>query len=163
MAKATSYPMPYGDIYSVGTPYLDKLSNQIYADQKQRELMQMKNAQLFNEEYAKNLAQVRPADVGKMIDAYNTYKQSRINLLKNPNPTPQDQMDLLQKKADIYRVINGSKQKAADEKMIGSLIANDKTGRFQDNAYEILKNGRSLPYDSTMQVPDANGQPQQID
>lgn len=163
MAKATSYPMPYGDIYSAGTPYLDKLSNQIYADQKQRELMQMKNAQLFNEEYTKNLAQVRPGDVGKLVDAYNTYKQSRINLLKNPNPTPQDQMDLLQKKADIYRVINGSKQKAADEKMIGSLIANDKTGRFRDNAYEIVQNGRSLPYDSTMQVPDANGQPQQID
>src|SRR5574337_2155462 len=129
MAKSViSNRFPYGDAFIVGTPYLDQFSNQLYAEQKLREAQQQQESKALDEEFSRNLASIRTPDVGLLSNAYNDFKQTSIALAKKGRVTPEERMDLLQKKANMYKIINGSKEKMAEEKNMGSLLNKDKNG-----------------------------------
>jgi len=100
---------PFGDIYGVSTPYLDKVSDRLYAEQKQREAQQAKEAMALDKEFASNMAGIRDADIPDLVKAYGDWKNSSIALMKKGNITPQEQMELLRKKGAVYGIINPSK------------------------------------------------------
>lgn len=164
MAKSViSNRFPYGDAFIVGTPYLDQFSNQLYAEQKLREAQQQQESKALDEEFSRNLASIRTSDVGLLSNAYNDFKQTSIALSKKGKVTPEERMDLLQKKANMYKIITGSKEKMNEEKNMGNLLNKDKNGEFIDNAYEILKQGMNTPYNQPLILKNSDGTTQQID
>lgn len=100
---------PYGDIYTAGTPALDRLSIQLYQDEKQRQLLRQRQAAQLDDEFAKNMAGVKDVDVPKIAKKYGDWKIHYQQLQRKGAVTPQEQLENLRKKADIYQAINGSK------------------------------------------------------
>jgi hypothetical protein len=74
-------PLPYGDAYLVGTPAIDRMSQQLYAEQKQRELIRQKQGAALDEEFAKNVANVRDVDVPEITKRYGEWKTANQQLI----------------------------------------------------------------------------------
>ena len=153
---------PFGDIYSAATPHLDQLSNQLYVEQKTRESQQQSASNLLDEEFSKNLASVRTADINKVTNAYDNFKQKRMATINKHNVSPQDQMGVLQAKADLYKTIDGSKQKLQQEKFAADKVKKNPND-YVDNAYATIMRGMQTPYDQPLTISGADGKPQQID
>jgi hypothetical protein len=158
---------PYGDAFIIGSPHVDQTTQYLLQEQRQRELQRQKNADAINAEFKGLVSGVRTGDTQKLANLWSDYKNSWIQLQKNPPKNQADylkaQQNLLQKKAAVYNHVTASKEKAVDEKRVGGLIASDKTNQFKDNAYDILKQGMQLPYDQQLEVADDNGQKTKID
>jgi hypothetical protein len=114
---------PFGDIYSIGTPYLDKLSDRIYAEQKQKEMQQQRDAKAVDDEFALNMAGIREADIPELTKAYGNWKMANMALIKKGNATPEEQMNVLRKKAAMYEIINPSKSFKKQEEQYGAGIS----------------------------------------
>lgn len=106
---------PYGDIVYVQTPTIDALSKQLYAEQKQRQMIQYQENKALDEGMRKEFANVRSIDTPEVVGLYNDYKTGKKreyfdkNLRKNPlefNKVQQDNNSKLQR---LYEVINGSR------------------------------------------------------
>lgn len=159
---------PYGNIYEVSTPHIDRATNQLYQEQRQRELYKQQRERALDDEFKTMLPGIRSADVPKLADLWGDYKTSWIDLQKNP---PKDQkqylkkqQELIQKKAAVFQHNAGSLSKKEREKPLPLLLANDKTGRFKDEAYDIITQGLNLPYDAKIKTIDPKtGEPQEID
>ena len=76
------FPIPTGEAFLVKTPYLDKIADRLYAEQKQRELTQQNEAKLLDTEFSKNVSKLRDADIPEYTKKYQDYKNAKINLLK---------------------------------------------------------------------------------
>lgn len=101
----------YGDIYTIPTSAVDGIANRIYQEQKIREQQKLQQDKALDDEFAKNVAGVKSADIPDITSAYNEFKQAHINLQKKGNKaTPQDQMDVMLKKANAFQAINASKE-----------------------------------------------------
>lgn len=137
---------PFGDIFSVQTPYLDQLSNRIYTDQKQKELYKQQQDKALDDEFSRNLTGIRDADIGKLTQAYGDFKQARMATL-NKNVPPEQQLDVLRKKAAIYDVIDKSKTQREHETGLGKQIMTDKKGIFADDAHNTLTKIMQTPVD----------------
>lgn len=151
---------PFGDIFTPNTSATDKLSAQLYAEQKAKEAQDAKDAKELDDEFAKNMANIRDADVGDLSKAYGNYKMASQRLYKNPNATPQDQMDVLKKKADLYSIIARSKKEKADEETAGKdLIKNP--NNFLEGANNFLMERRNTPLSNFKQqgIDKATGKP----
>lgn len=107
--------LPWGDAFIVQTPTLDALGKQLYAEQKQREMIQYQENKALDEGMRKEFANVRSIDTPEVVGLYNDYKTGKKreyfdkNLRKNPlefNRVQQDNNSKLQK---LYEVINGSR------------------------------------------------------
>lgn len=144
MANSIRSSAPFGNIYQVGTPYLDQLSNQLYAEQRQRQLEQQKQNAALDEQFSNNLANVRTADIGDLTKAYNDWKQARISTMNQHRLTPEQQLGVLQKKANLYKLINGSKQQLGVESDIRKGLAS-KPDSYEDNAHQILGQSMQTP------------------
>lgn len=128
---------PYGSIFSFKTPYLDKASDRLYAEQRQREQMRQQQQRVLDDEFAKNMANVKDIDVPEIAKKYGDWKLHYQQLQKNGSVSPEQQLENLRKKADIYRAINESKaQKERDEndrKLLGTHPEN-----LVDEANDVL-------------------------
>jgi len=110
---AHPYPSnrPWGDIYTIPTSAIDNIANRLIRDQQQRELQKRQEDKALDDEFGKNVAGVKSADIPDITKAYNDYKQAHIALQKKgAKATPQDQMDLMLKKQAAFSQIAASKE-----------------------------------------------------
>lgn len=152
----------FGDIYTVQTPALDKLSNQLYYEQRQREAQQARNQQLLDAEFAKNLSGIRDVDIADLTKAYSNFKLANQSLMRQKGGgTPDQQLDLLRKKAQVYDIINASKNAREEEKEYRKGLQSH-PDRYDDNAHDYLLERISTPIGSlglSSKYKDANGNP----
>ncbi len=137
--------MPYGDAFIVNTPAIDRASNLIYTEQKQREANQALQNQKLDDEFGKNLTNIRDKDVPDLTKKYTDYKSAWIKLQQNKNPTAEDQLDLLRKKVDVSSFANLSQnQRKKDEEDAKGMIANP--DKYEDGAHDKLIKSINTPY-----------------
>lgn len=142
----TNIRAPYGDIYTVSTPHIDRVTNQLYAEQKQRELRQEQQNKMLDDEFARNLSGIRDADIGDLTKAYGDFKIAHIELQKKGNRAgTQDQLELLRKKAAVYDVITKSKIDKQWEDEQAKQIMTDKKGYYANDAHQQLIQRRNTP------------------
>ena len=150
-------PRPYGNDFIVGTPSLDRLEERLYAEQKQKEAQQQYNIKQLDDEFSKNVSNIRDADVDDFTNLYNDYKLATQSSIKNKSGTsPQQQMELLRKRANMYKLINESKAEREREEMYGKRYST-KPDDFNDNAPELLIEGRKLPISKKRNYIGADG------
>jgi hypothetical protein len=127
MNPNTKIQAPFGDIFYPNTSATDRLSQRLYIEQKQREARnEQMNAALDNE-FSKNLSGIRDVDVPDLTRLYNDWKTANINSMKQRDGVnPEQQMDLLRKKAAVYSLLSRSKS----------------VKEYEDN---VAKNGFSKP------------------
>src|SRR5258708_16899429 len=144
---ATSRTAPFGDIFSAATPALDQLSNRLYNEQDQRKLYQQQKNKLLDDEFARNLSGIRDADIGDLTKSYGDFKAANQSLLKiKHNVTPQQQLDVLKKKAAVYDVINNSKNfKQNMETPIQQGMSKD-PNKYKTNSHGLLIQTLGTPY-----------------
>lgn len=130
---------PFGDAFIVGTPALDKLSDRLYAEQKQREAQQQRDAKMLDDEFAKNMAGIRDADIPDLTKAYGEYKLANMQGIKNKNITPEQQLDILRKKANVYDVISKSKAQREQEKAYGADIMKNPNRYIRDAHGKLIE------------------------
>lgn len=136
---------PYGDIFLVNTPRIDQLSNQLYQEQRQRELYKQQQDKMLDDEFARNLTGIRDSDIPDLTKAYGEFKQARMQTLNKQNLSPDIQLDVLRKKAAIYDVINKSKQRKEWETGTAKQVMTDKKGLFADDAHQQLIKSMNTP------------------
>lgn len=109
-------PGPYGDIFLVNTPSLDRVAQQLYVTQQQRQLRQQQENQALDQMLQKDFANIRSVDTPDVVNSYNRYKQLKKNLLFNkdlqrdPMAYNQAQQAANQAFSDMNRQINQSKE-----------------------------------------------------
>lgn len=136
---------PYGDAFLVNTPHIDQLGNRIYQQEQQRRVYQQQQDKMLDDEFSKNLTGIRDSDIGDLTKAYGEFKQARMQTLNKPNISPEQQMDVLRKKANVYDIINQSKTQREWETAQGKQIMQDKKGMYADDAHQQLINRMKTP------------------
>lgn len=150
---------PYGNAFLVATPHIDQLTQQLYAEQKNRELLRQKQAAALDDEFSKNVAGIKDVDVPELTKLYGDWKTANIQSMKNPKGvSPEQQLELLRKKAEMYKFINSSKQDLAESEMIGKEYYKS-PDQFDDNTPTYLAVRRKTPTSQLGGYKDANGNP----
>lgn len=157
------FPIPTGEAFLVKTPYLDKIADRLYAEQKQRELTQQNEAKLLDTEFSKNVSKLRDADIPEYTKKYQDYKNAKINLLKGKFKTNDDfikaQLDAQRAMADWVSLGAKSIQEKETEEQYAKAVMNDKTGRYDANAPKVLIERRKTPLSKFKQevaIPGTN-------
>lgn len=136
---------PYGDIFYVQTPALDRMTQQLYQEQKQREQLRQRQAAALDDEFAKNVAGIRDADVPELTKLYSDWKLSNQSAMKKrEGVSPEEQLQLLRKKGDMYKKIAESKAGLAEEEDLRKGIQKD-ADNYDDNASTYLAVRRRTP------------------
>lgn len=137
--------IPYGNAFLVNTPALDQLGQRLYMDERQRQQQNINNAKALDDEFAKNVSGIRDADIPDLTKAYQEYKTAtQSGMRKKGGVSPEEQMGILQKRANMYKTINESKAEKEREEMDAKRYS-VKPDDFNDNAAELLVKGRQLP------------------
>lgn len=148
---------PYGNDFLVQTPALDQLQNRVYAEQRQRQLYQQQQNQMLDNEFSRNLAGIRDSDIGDLTQKYGDFKIAYQNMLKQKNGvSPQQQLDVLRKKADVYDVINKSKDRKTWEDAQAKQIMTDTKGIYADDAHDQLLQMRRTPVSKIDEAKDGS-------
>ena len=148
---------PYGDIYTVPTSAVDNIANRIYREQQIREQQKAQQDKALDDEFGKNIAGVKSADIPEITQAYNDFKQAHINLQKKgAKATPQDQMNVMLKKANAFQTINASKEDKARITQYAEEVKADKKGIYDPNAHSMLANMLNTPTSKRNINDDAN-------
>lgn len=136
---------PFGDIFIANTPTLDRFAAQLYQDQRQRESLRAKQQQMLDEEFAKNMSGIRDVDIPELTKKYGDFKLANQMLMRQKGGgTPEQQLDLLRKKASVYDIINQSKGLREEEKDFRKGIQAH-PDRYDDNAYDYLRERMQTP------------------
>lgn len=192
MAEQQRIMPPYGDIFLTSTPTLDKLSQQLYAEQQMRTQLKIKENQALDAGIQKEIGKVRSVDTPEVIQSYNNYKQLKKQLLfdknlqKDPLAYNQAQQAANQAYQDIFTKANQSaevKEMAktmttdrfknpdayADDygQRVATLMNTPLSGLQQHQQYGDLTNWDQYRYqgsntDFAKNVKDAMGQPRQV-
>lgn len=140
----------FGDSFLVQTPALDKLSNDLYIEQKQRQAKQAQDNAVLDNSMQKEFANVKAADVPLVIDSYGKYKEAKKKLLfdkdlqKDPKKYAQAQQEANELLANTYSTINGSREQKEKEK--GLLAAHQAhPDSFDDNFGALLSTAQKTP------------------
>jgi len=134
----------YGDIYTIPTSAVDNIAARLIQEQRQRELEKRQQDRALEDEFAKNIAGVKSIDIPDITKAYSDFKQAHIALQKKGNKaTPQDQMDVMVKKANAFSEIAASKE----DKEYWSIRAKDgkNNKRYNPNYQTIISEGLNTP------------------
>ena len=137
--------LPYGDAFLVGTPALDRLSQQLYGEHIRKERYKEQQDKMLDDEFARNMSGIRDAGIGDLTKAYGDYKLSYQAGMKKQNISPQEQLEILKKKAQVYDVINKSKTEREREMTYGKSITSDRKGHFANDAQDKLRMRMGLP------------------
>lgn len=163
MADQQRIAPPFGDIFLVPTPTLDRMANQLYVEQKQRELQYQKENQALDESFRKEFAKVRSVDTPEVINSYNQYKQLKKQLLFDPkvkkDPLVYNQVQQQANAAlqDAYSKINKSGELAT----MGKTLTTERMKNpnlFDDNFGSLMSTFMNTPISGLGQV-NLNGQP----
>lgn len=131
----------YGDAFLVQTPALDKLSAQLYTEQKQREAKAEQENQQADAAMQKQMGNIRAADVNDYYDTWNKYKTAKQSVL-NYKGNDNKEANRLQQVAnealsEHWNIINGSKQQKDTEKtLIAAHAAHSDS--FDDNFGSLI-------------------------
>lgn len=107
---------PYGDIFLVNTPSLDRVAQQLYVQQQQRQARQQQENQALDNMLQKEFANIRSVDTPDVVNSYNRYKQLKKVMLfnkdlqKDPIMYNKAQQAANEAYADMNRQINQSKE-----------------------------------------------------
>lgn len=107
---------PYGDIFLVNTPSLDRVAQQLYVQQQQRQVRQQQENQALDNMLQKEFANIRSVDTPDVVNSYNRYKQLKKVMLfnkdlqKDPIMYNKAQQAANEAYADMNRQINQSKE-----------------------------------------------------
>ena len=156
---------PYGDIFSAGTPALDNLSKQLYNEHQQRDKQREQQIISMDNEFSKNVANIRDADVADIAKLYGDWKSSTQQLMKQKGgATPEQQLENLRKKAEMYKALNESKSFKEREEFRAKRYA-VKASDFIDEAGDLMTKGRNLPISQLRQykIKGADGKETIID
>lgn len=128
MADQQRIPGPYGDIFLAQTPTLDRLSQQLYVEQKQRQAMQLRENQAIDAGIQKELGKVRSVDTPEIIQSYNNYKQLKKQLLfdKNLQKDPVAFNQLQQAANQAYQDIFSKANQSAEVKEMAKTMTTDR-------------------------------------
>lgn len=127
---------PYGDIFYVQTPTLDRWSQQMYIEQKQRQAKQQQEDAALDASLQKELGKVRSVDTPEIIQAYHDFKQGRKQLLfnkelqKDPLAFNQAQQKNLQDYQRVFTVANKSGEIKEMAKTLGSIGGSDRADDY---------------------------------
>lgn len=147
----------FGDIYTIPTGNIDYLAKLVYQEQKQRQQQKLQQDRALDDEFAKNVAGVKSADIPEITSAYNDFKQAHINLQKKgQKATPQDQMNVMLKKAAAFQAINASKEDKERLKQYGTLVKSDNKGIYDPNAHNMISTWMNTPTSKRNLDEDAN-------
>ena len=149
------FPLPTGEAFIVRTPYLDKVANDLRKEELQRQAQYNANSKALDDDFLKNVAGIRDADVPQLVSKYGDYKNLWKQLNKKGSSiSPEQQLELLRKKADILTHISKSKQEKENEELaVKDLTKNP--NNFEGNAHQFLIERRKLPV-TQMQVDVPN-------
>lgn len=119
---------PYGDIFLVNTPTLDRVSQQLYAEQKQRQALQLQENKAIDMGIQKELGKVRSVDTPEIIQSYNNYKQLKKQLLfdKNIQKDPLAYNKLQQAANQAYQDIFTQANQSAEVKEMAKTMTTDR-------------------------------------
>lgn len=116
MAEQQRVGAPYGDVFFVTTPSLDRTAQQLYLQQKTREANQQRENQALDQMMQKDFANIRAVDTPDVVKSYNDYKALKKNLYFNKDlqrdPLKYNQAQQLANQAfvDMQNQINRSKE-----------------------------------------------------
>lgn len=148
---------PFGDIYSVNTPYIDKVSDRLYREQKQKEAQEQADIKMLDNEFSKNLSNIRDADIPDLVVAYNDWKTAKKKLIRNPNASPEEQFEVLRKKGNMYAIISKSKAFRSGEELNGEGIVS-KRYNYIPGAHGRLAEIMRTPLSKMQQDADPLGE-----
>lgn len=134
----------YGDIFVQPTSAVDAIAARLVRDQQQREMEKRQRDRALDDEFAKNVAGVKSIDIPDITKAYSDFKQAHIALQRKGNKaTPQDQMDVMIKKANAFSEIAASKE---DKEYWGMRAKDGKNNkRYNPNYQTIISEGLNTP------------------
>jgi hypothetical protein len=141
----------WGNIFTVRTPYIDQLGQHIYQQDQLRQLQQQKESDALDNQFSKEAANIRDADVNDYADMFNQYKQAKIGLMKmNPNNIDskayiQAQLDANRKLAAMSQFGNESIANKAALKEVNTQYGKDTKGIYDRNAGNMISKATSLP------------------
>lgn len=136
---------PYGDIFVTRTSAVDNIAKQLYARQALKEQQEREDNKALDNEFSRNMSGMRDADIGDLTKAYGEFKNAHIGLQKKGNKsTPEDQIELLRRKAAVNEIIAKSKLQKEQEKQFGSAIMKD-GNKFVRDAHGRLINIMNTP------------------
>lgn len=136
---------PFGNDFIVATPSLDQLGQRLYSEEMQRQAQNRANIKSLDDEFSKNVSGIRDADVEDLTKLYQDYKMSTQEQMRRKGGiSPKDQMDLLRKKAAMYKLINESKSEKEREELDTKRYAM-KPDDFNEDASKLMIEGRKLP------------------
>lgn len=140
MAESLNIPagQPYGDIFQVQTPTLDRVGQQLQQQQIARQQYAQKESQQMDSLVGKELAKARSTDMPDIIDAYTKWKGLRQktlfdrNLQADPKAYNAAQIESNVALGNLQQLINGSaeinnlqKGLVADRKTKPNLFSDD--------------------------------------
>lgn len=137
---------PFGDVFFPTTSHTDRLAQQFYAEEKQREAQERQMQDALDNEFSKNLTGIRDIDTDDLTKAYGDFKlANKAAMRQRDGVSPKQQMELLKKKAAMYDIINKSKtQKALEDDVLKGLGSKDRDN-YEDNAHQTLAQSRATP------------------
>ena len=157
MAAQFSNRQAYGSIYTIPTAGIDNIAKQVYREQQVREQQKQQQDKALDDEFAKNVAGVKSSDIPEITSAYNDFKQAHINLQKKgQKATPQDQMDVMLKKAAAFQAINASKEDKERLKQYAATVKSDTKGIYDPNAPQMVNTWLNTPTSKRNFDEDAN-------
>lgn len=151
MADQQRIQPPYGDIFFVNTPTIDRWGQQMYAEQKQREARRQQESAILDANIQKEIGKVRSIDTPEVIKAYQDYKAYTQKALfdKKLQKDPQAYNDLLQLKnqayQNIFTIANGSAEMKDFQKQQATGYAKNPNA-YDDNAGTMLSEAMNTPY-----------------
>lgn len=83
MAEQQRIPGPYGDVFLVNTPALDRSAQQLYVQQQQRQARQQQENQALDGMLQKEFSKIRSVDTPDVVSSYNKYKELKKNMYFN--------------------------------------------------------------------------------
>lgn len=142
--------MPYGDAFIVQTPALQNAANMLYRQQQQRLQMGYQDWQATQRQLQKEFANVRSADIGDVMKAYDEYKFAKQKTLFDPKVIHDKKayaeaiQSANEKKAQLQQMINGSNELKEQDKNYADDIAKNRD-LYTDNAGTTLAQWMQMP------------------
>jgi len=140
---------PFGDIFTVNTPEIDKVGQEIYQRDWQRQQMMLQQGAKLDQQFNRDAARLRGEDVNDYSDKYQNWKQSRMDLMRmsphNQKAYIQKQLEVNKNLADLTSFANQSAEAKKILQLNNSKLASDKNGEYRTDAFDLLSQANSLP------------------
>lgn len=148
---------PFGDIYTIPTQEraVNAIAEKIYREKQLADLQKRQEVKALDDEFGKNLANVKSIDIPRIVEKYNKYKQAKINLnKKGDKATPDDQMAAMIAQADVGNSIGASREDKERIKNRIIEIKGDKKGKYKLDAHKTA--AQLLNTETDKRNPDAD-------